>query len=277
MDSTDFGETIRMTSAFSASGEYFESDRSDEMDRKIVGGNDSLPKALAAVIKSRSGIVLCGARVRRVRQNARGIEAFIHHRAAPFFADMCICSAPTREVLAIKWDPPLPSDRQHALAELQYARIVKTVVLCKERFWPNSKYGFSVFTNRISDFCFDATAFQRGSNMGVLCSYAIGDKADDVASETKRAIGHWISADVQRMLDKRAKPQDPVRVERYAWQRDRLTGGAYAFYRPGQWFSVRPVIAQPLGRVQFVGEHLADWQGFMEGAVDTGVGAAENL
>jgi len=65
-------------------------------------------------------------------------------------------------------------------------------------------------------------------------------------------------------------------VKRQPWQRS-YAGGAYAFYRPGQWFTVRPLLARPHGRVHFAGEHLADWQGFMEGAVDTGLAAARVL
>lgn len=52
MDSTDFGETIRMNSAFSAATEYLSSkgekvDDSDEMDFKVRGGNSRLVNALA--------------------------------------------------------------------------------------------------------------------------------------------------------------------------------------------------------------------------------------
>jgi monoamine oxidase len=66
-------------------------------------------------------------------------------------------------------------------------------------------------------------------------------------------------------------------VRRCAWQEDPLTGGAYALYRPGQWFTVRPALQRPHGRVHFAGEHLADWQGFMEGAVVTGEAVARVL
>ena len=31
------------------------------------------------------------------------------------------------------------------------------------------------------------------------------------------------------------------------------------------------------GKVLFAGEHIADWQGFMEGAVETGEAAASSL
>jgi monoamine oxidase len=66
-------------------------------------------------------------------------------------------------------------------------------------------------------------------------------------------------------------------VASYAWQRDPFTKGAYALYRPGQWFGIRPILQQPHGKVLFAGEHLADWQGFMEGALETGKAAAESL
>lgn len=35
------------------------------------------------------------------------------------------------------------------------------------------------------------------------------------------------------------------------------------------------LLRQPHGKVLFAGEHLADWQGFMEGAVNTGEEAAK--
>jgi monoamine oxidase len=40
---------------------------------------------------------------------------------------------------------------------------------------------------------------------------------------------------------------------------------------------VRPLLQKPHGKVLFAGEHLADWQGFMEGAVVTGEEAAAAL
>ena len=63
----------------------------------------------------------------------------------------------------------------------------------------------------------------------------------------------------------------------YSWQRDQFTDGVYALYKPGQWFGIRPILARPHGKVLFAGEHIADWQGFMEGAVETGEAAAQSL
>lgn len=66
-------------------------------------------------------------------------------------------------------------------------------------------------------------------------------------------------------------------LQQQPWQAVRFTRGAYAFYRPGEWFSVRSPLRKRFGRVFFAGEHIADWQGFMEGAVQTGCDAAKEV
>lgn len=72
-------------------------------------------------------------------------------------------------------------------------------------------------------------------------------------------------------------PKYAQRIISYPWQRDTFTDGAYALYKPGQWFGIRPILARPHGKVLFAGEHIADWQGFMEGAIETGEAAAKSL
>ena len=63
----------------------------------------------------------------------------------------------------------------------------------------------------------------------------------------------------------------------YYWGNDEYSRGAYAMYGIDQWFKLRPLLAQPFMNTHFAGEHLADWQGFMEGAIETGEAAAENI
>ncbi len=279
MDSTDFGESIRMTSAYGAAGEYASSNPTDEMDFKIPGGNCRLPVALRRDIESRGGRVVLNATVTRIVQTNRGVTAFVgkkRHRA-----DHGICAVPTQALRRINWRPALPEEQRLAAEQLQYARIVKTVVLYDKRFWPKYRsYGFSVFTNGISDFCFDNT-YATSRTRGTLCSYAIGDKADDVAGEPNdREVADWITDDIAvATLGRKARDSDgrPLGVVRQAWQMNPGTGGAYALYRPNQWFTVRPLLQRPHLRVHFAGEHLAEDQGFMEGSVDTGETAAAAL
>jgi len=280
MDSTDFGETIRMNSAYTAATEYLSTkgqkvDDTDEMDSKVRGGNERLVHALANAIGCHNIRTKC--EVTKIIQ-VRGRVVIHIDRQPPVSADFCVCAIPAHCVGRLRWGKHPPADKIAAAKQLQYARITKTAVLCSHRFWPEPKRGgFSVCTSLASDFCFDSTQGQEGKQ-GILCSYAVGDKADDIASSPLHELKNWIVEDVAHAYGLPWRPATSGRtalaIKQQAWQADPFTGGAYAFYRPGQWFTVRPALAKPFGRVFFAGEHIADWQGFMEGAVVTGKAAA---
>lgn len=281
MDSTDFGETIRMNSAYTAATEYLSSKNqkvndTDEMDFKIVGGNSRLVNALAddigrKNIRTNWEVTHVFQRNGRVTVRGKGQK--------PVSADACVCAVPAHCLRRIIWDPSISAKKRAAAEQLQYARITKTAVLCAERFWPQPKTsGFSVCTSLASDFCFDSTYGQEG-RQGILCSYAIGDKADDIAASPQEKLKDWIVKDVVNACGFHW-PQEKLRrtalaIEQQPWQKDPFTGGAYALYRPGQWFTVRPALRKSHGKVFFAGEHVAGWQGFMEGAVETGQAAAD--
>ena len=159
-----------------------------------------------------------------------------------------------------------------AADELQYSRITKSPVLFSERFW--GAEDFSLVSDVTSHYYFHSTKHQQGTE-GILCSYAIGEKADVLAAQSDRRRMDIITRDIIP-LDERA-PQLGRAITSYAWQTDRYTRGAYALYRPGQWFTLRPLLQRPHLNVFFAGEHLAAWQGFMEGAVVSGEKAAQAL
>jgi monoamine oxidase len=268
VDSTDFGESIRHVSAYMAAAEYFESGPNNEMDFKMTGGNSRLVNELAVRIGPEN--IRTSTPVEEIRQRAGRIT--VRAKGDAFSADTCICTVPSRVLEAIRFDPPLPSAQLAAAEELQYSRIVKNSVLFSERFWEAED--FSLVSDVTSHYYFHSTKRQPGTE-GILCSYAIGEKADVLAAQNDRRRMDIITRDLIP-LNERA-PQLGRAITSYAWQRDRYTQGAYALYRPGQWFTLRPLLQRPHGKVLFAGEHLADWQGFMEGAVVTGQEAAQAL
>jgi len=284
MDSTDFGETIRMNSAYTAATEYLATkdeavDDTDEMDFKVVGGNGNLVNALAKAIGREN--IRTNNVVVAIRHESDGISIEVDGGSASICADYCVCAIPARCLLKIAWGKACPNKKLEAAKQLQYARITKTAVLCSYRFWPSpTNGGFSACTTLASDFCFDSTFGQDGKQ-GILSSYAVGDKADDIASSPLDQLKYWIVEDVAHALNltwnEKQSLDTAVAVEQQAWQADHFTQGAYAFYRPGQWFTVMPALKKRFRRVFFAGEHIAEWQGFMEGAVETGYEAAESI
>jgi monoamine oxidase len=268
MDSTDFGESIRHVSAFAALAEYAESSPHNEMDYKMTGGNSRLVQEFANRIGP--GNIHLNTRVAEITQRA-GIVSVVTDKET-FRADACICTAPVASVRKLRFNPPLPIAQSEALQKLTYARIVKNSILFESRFW--NAENFSLVSDTASHYYFHSTQNQPGSE-GILCSYAIGEKADLLASQSDERRMKIIARDLID-FDENA-PKLAKNIASYAWQRDEFTQGAYALYRPGQWFGLRPVLSRPNGKVLFAGEHLADWQGFMEGAIETGEAAADNL
>jgi monoamine oxidase len=275
MDSTDFGESIRHVSAFAALAEYAESSPHNEMDYKMTGGNSRLAEEFAKLIGSEN--VSLDTRVTRVSQR-RGGQLEVHRQhplremMMPILADAVICTAPINSLLRIEFDPPLPTAQRSAAEQLTYARICKNSVLYDERFWRDEN--FSMVSDTTAHYYFHSTQSQPGKQ-GVLTSYAIGEKADVLASQSDERRLKIITDDLVDFNPDAPKLARGIRS--YAWQRDLFTDGAYALYKPGQWFGIRPILARPHGKVLFAGEHLADWQGFMEGAIETGEAAALKL
>jgi monoamine oxidase len=269
LDSTDFGETIRQVSAFAALAEYAESSAKNEMDLKIKGGNSQLAYKMAEKIGA-DKIKLEHA-VQRVVQTRTGVKVYCGN-GQEFSGDKIICTAPTFALKKIKWEPGLPTDQVNAMNELQYARINKNPLLFSERFWQDES--FDMITDQSPHYFYHATKNQP-SNKGVLISYTIGEKAAVVANQDN----DWKTAmieqtlqphfgDVRSLLEKQTN---------YYWGNDEYSYGSYAIYGKGQWFRVRPLLARPFLHTHFAGEHLADWQGFMEGAINTGEDAASRI
>lgn len=269
MDSTDFGESIRHVSAFGALAEYAESSPKNEMDYKMTGGNSRLADEFAKRIGDEN--IKTNTLVTEIIQTKNGIVT-VKTATGSYKTDAVICTAPTNSLLKIKFNPALPAAQTEAAEKLIYARICKNSVLYEKRFWKDED--FSMVSDVTSHFYFHSTQNQAGKE-GILTSYAIGEKADVLASQSDERRMKIITNDL-RDFDEDA-PKLAKGISSYAWQRDKYTDGAYALYRPGQWFGVRPILQRPHGKVLFAGEHLADWQGFMEGAIETGEAAAQSL
>ena len=268
LDSTDFGESIRHVSAFAALAEYAESSEKNEMDYKIRGGNGQLAVKLAEKIGVENILLEHG--VTKVEQTKIGVKVTCSNGRV-FRADKLICTVPTFSLKKIQWLPGLPKEKVDAVNALQYARINKHPVLFSERFWTED---MDMATDLPAHYFYHATKNQPGKK-GVLISYTIGDKAAVVANQDDAYHNTMIAqalkpgfGDVQGKIEKQWN---------YYWGNDDYSKGAYALYGPGQWFTLRPALANSFLNTYFAGEHLADWQGFMEGAINTGEEAAKMI
>jgi monoamine oxidase len=269
LDSTDFGESIRHVSAYLGLAEYAFSSEKNEMDFRIEGGNSRLVEALVQKIGPDN--ILRGKKALTVRQDGKGVTVACEDGSQHTGARL-ICTAPIFSLSKIDWQPALPAEKADAINELQYCRIIKSVVVFRERFWREDT--FDMITDTPGHYFFHSSKNQPGPK-GTLTSYAVGDKAYLLSRMNKEARRKTICQALEPVFGDVLPYAEEV-TSCY-WGGDPYTQGAYAIYDTRQWFTIREELARPHRHILFAGEHLADWQGFMEGAVQTGEDAAKAI
>ena len=235
------------------------------MDKKIKGGNKQLAEALLNSIGTKH--VLLNHHVHSIVQKDK--VTVICSNGQSFEADKLICTAPTFSLTRINWQPALPEEYLHAVNQLQYARINKHALHFSGKFWKDD--AFDLVTDRSPHYFYHATKGQSPQE-GVLIAYSIGDKAAMNANQNNEVL----ATEVYQCLAPHfgdVRPLLPSQVN-YYWGNDPYSRGAYVLYGAGQWFGLMPLLKKQFLHTHFAGEHLADWQGFMEGANNSGEEAA---
>jgi monoamine oxidase len=266
-DSTDFGESIRNVSAYASLSEYAFSSPNNEMDYRIEGGNSRLVQAMAEKIGVQN--ILLNKKAALVKQEGKQVQV-VCEDGSQYTGSRLICTVPVFALSKINWQPALPAEKLDALNQLQYCRIIKSAVVFKERFWQDE--AFDMITDTTAHYFFHSSKNQPHTK-GTLTSYAIGDKAHILSKMNQEQKIREICAALKPAFGDVTPYAE--KVVSYYWGGDVFTKGAYAIYDTHQWFGIREVMSKPFRNISFAGEHLAEWQGFMEGAVQTGEDAVK--
>ncbi|HKW24121.1 MAG TPA: FAD-dependent oxidoreductase, partial [Ktedonobacterales bacterium] len=76
-----------------------------------------------------------------------------------------------------------------------------------------------------------------------------------------------------------ARATTPTEYVEQSWAEEEYTRGCYAGYMPpGVWSMYGPALRTPIGRIHWAGTETATvWNGYMEGAVQSGERAAAEI
>ena len=234
----------------------------------VRGGSDRLPLALAARLTDR---IQYGSPVVRIEQDATAVRAVVEtggvHRTLS--ADYLICTVPFPVLRSIEIVPPLPVEKQRAIAELQLTSVSWIFLQTRTRFWESQGLSGVVLTDR------PWSVFTRppdpASHRGILESYSAGVEARRIAKIRESPLLPAVREAAAIF------PELPDQFEGGAaklWDEDEWARGAYTWFKPGQMHSLLPLIGRSEGRLLFAGEHASDHPGWMQGALASGVRAA---
>jgi monoamine oxidase len=245
----------------------------DTMGR-IEGGNDRLPKAMAKEV----GEALHLNTIARAVHDGQGGLSVIVERASgdrtPMKADYVILAVPVPTLRAIEIVPAVPPDQAKVFERLKYGRVTKSLLQFDRRFWTRKSRSPAYGTDAPTGAIWDANEEQQGAT-GILTLMAGGQASED----TQKILAQEGVEGLVRSL-KWLKPGDArlLRHQHLTWEHDGWAQGGYAFFDPSHDPAARLWLARPHGRVLFAGEHTSiQWQGYMNGAVESGLRAAAEV
>jgi monoamine oxidase len=241
---------------------------------RIEGGNDALVTALAVPFadRIRRKTVLVS-----VVHSAAGVDATVRatdDSTAKLHADYLICALPAAALKAVRIEPALPSFQQAAIEHLRYGPATRTAIQFERAPWRALGRPRAYGTDLPIGAVWDGNEEQQGT-AGILTLLAGGS----ASAATRRLLSTGGIAEIVSHLDWLPLDRTKVLTHRvFSWEDDPWAGGGYAYFSSTYDPCWRAWLARPSLRLLFAGEHTSlRWQGYMNGAVESGLRAAAEV
>lgn len=171
----------------------------------------------------------------------------------------------------------LPNDKRQMIDELGYGTNAKLIGAFSSRVWrTDHDASGSVTTDAEFQQCWDTSTGQAGEQ-GILTNFLGGNAGNDAdAGEPEALYSEFVGGLNAAFagVDEAYVKDSAVRMH---WPSFAFSKGSYACYKPGQW-AFWSLEGEAAGQVYFCGEHTSlEFQGYMEGAAETGARAAGEI
>ena len=240
---------------------------------RIEGGNDRLATALAAPLGDRlhlnTDVVAVSHRGRNVRVSVKNGRAL-----SQINCDYAVLALPATTLRRIPFMPSLPAQQHDAVANLKYGRATKTLLQFSKRFWRTPGRPRAFGSPLPFGAVWEGNEEQRGRG-GILSLLAGGSASDATQGIFAKDGAAGLTAQLDWLGSEHAELTGSHHV---VWEHDPYARGGYAFFDPSFDPALRAWLARPFGRLFFAGEHTSiRWQGYMNGAVESGRRAAAEI
>lgn len=239
---------------------------------RIDGGNGRLVEALVSATPARlllrhvvRGVANAVDRVVVSVTDDKGLTQLIE-------GDYLVMTLPASTLRDVEIRPALPEDQQGAIQRLRYGRATKALVQSSSALF-GLRHARAFATDSSIGAFWDASE-EQGSAASIV-AFLAGGSASGPLHDCASAGGSELLAELCWLGMNRASV---TAVHVADWTADPWARGGYAFLDPGFDPAWRPLLARRAGRIVFAGEHTSErWQGYMNGAVETGQRAAREL
>jgi monoamine oxidase len=237
---------------------------------RIKGGNDRLVQALA---KQQGLKIALKAIVTKIEQDDHGVRVHVvdgSKKGAIVSGDYLVLSTPAPIARALEFSPAVPATLRKAWQALESGPATKAHVRFDKGWWRKKGRPRAWGSN------LDTGAIWETSGTGPAgLTLLAGGRASRALRELLEDGG---PQRVVRRLSWLGEPGDARDFRSITWELDRFAKGGYAVFGTDFKPEWRAELSRAFGRVVFAGDHTSrKWQGYMNGAVESGQRAAREI
>lgn len=235
----------------------------------MAGGMSRLTDAMAASLQHE---VRLEHRVAAIEQQADGVTVSCENSAV-LKARFVVCTAPLPVLRDISITPAPPPLVREAIEAIPYGKATSVILHVSAPYWEEDGLPANMWT----DLPFER-AFINPSTVGDgehLWAFTTGGA--DLARHgwTDDEMAKYVVDEIHRARPSTIDKLEPVGVR--SWTLDPTVRGTYASRAPGQVSRFGALLAEPVGRLHFAGEHVAIENLGIEGAMESGENAARAI
>lgn len=242
---------------------------------KIRGGNERITQALSRLLGS---YVVLEHRLVSIRGKKRAFQLTFETPCGTQVvnADWVILALPFSILREIDTGDLLPPLKRNIVTNLGYGSNAKLLVGLNSRPWRGHGFNGDVYSDNAFQTGWDSSRLQRGTQ-GVFTYYLGGTSGTELGNGLPMEYANQFSDDLDYVYPgfKAVQTQAVLRIH---WPSEPFIRGSYSCHQPGQWTGMAGEVGRRIGNLLFAGEHCStQFQGYMNGAAETGRHAAQNI
>jgi len=261
----DTGDLDRLSAGLFDEGEAF-----DGPEVVMADGYDRLATYLARGLDVRLGEPV-------VSVDDTGDEVVVTTASAGYTAADVIIAVPLGVMKAgtIAFSPDLPDEHREAIEGVGFNAVDKFLFVWDEVFWDDTDFlVYSPERRDVFNWFLNVDSLVPGTPALMTFAYADEARTSETASDDE--VVALAMAHLRDMYGDGVP--DPVAMRRSAWANDPFTLGSYSFTSAGTSMDHFDVLAAPVGRMHFAGEHTSrEYFSTVHGAHLSGLRAAGEI
>lgn len=237
---------------------------------KIKGGNSRVAEKLKEKV---AFAISLNSHCTEISKSDNGEYVLSFGKDEKYTANYLIVAIPFTALRKIKFGFALSEKKRFAIDNLSYGTNSKIVFGTKNRLWREQGFSGYLFNDKIHN-GWDSSLLQLGNKGEGGYTVFVGGKP---GKELNDSFVEGYAAQLNSVYDG-FQDQLNGRKAIFNWSISSLVEGSYSAFSVGQWTSIASEVQKPEGNMYFAGEHCSEnFQGYMNGAAETGRVAAEQI